>query len=1791
MQKTLNRLLSFLLSVMMLVTMLPVSAFAAEPENDQQFLDSGTEPKHWLQLYQEYALSQINQAASGSRKARAAAGSASPSFSIISWAGGTENRLTFANGAYLGDGMPKITLNGKVAFCAEWNGVAPEGDYIQDGTGSDPVIKQILANYDNSGKSNADYAAAQAAIWAHLMGTTVASWGACPGRSSEDEIFHGTADYTNVKYNYLTWSGGTQRLLTYDNDDEPFVPPDEGDGSYRVEVNAETRTETEVRNRKTYSYSDALGQITIRKHDQDEKSLDGALFDIDVAFSDGSHTTVNGWEVDNGARLFTWTHPQDNHDPATVTVREVQAPNGYIMDPRPQTAVVAPTYTRVTHVETWTVTIVTETTSSTVIDIETDEVVAESSSSSSAETESDPQVEEFTDFIEGDRETTMTFVNTAMPCSLTIYKYETGNKGIALEGASFRIRYADPNVSAQTWTETTDSEGKIYIPLPYAGSLIVEELSAPAGYVMTNKTTYDVTVAKGEQKILEIPNDKKAQLIVTKRDAQSGQVLAGATIKATLLRANTPPFEAGQSFTEVTGVDGKAVFSNLVPGEYRVEEVSPPQYYQGTSEVHTVNIPEGNSETVTLEFRNEPWTGLTIKKVDATDGHGLQNAVFKLYEGTAAENTKYLGDFQTNENGIVVVQKLESGKYYTIVESQPPYGYFLDAEHDTQTILIKPDALDGNLTVVFRNMPKPKLLIEKVDAETGIRLPGATFRVARRGSSEYLDVTTGADGTVLLENLEQDWYEVSELRAPTGYTPDDAHYDIELIPGKTAELTVKNGKKPGLLIEKIDADSGARLPGAVFRVARRGSTEYVDVTTGSNGTVLVENLEPDHYEVFELRAPTGYVADDTHYDVEMIAGKTTELTVKNSKKPGLLIEKIDADTGVRLPGAVFRVTNRTSGESVDITTGTNGTVLASELEPGWYEVFELRAPTGYVADDTHYDVEMIAGKTTELTVKNGKKPGLLIEKIDADTGVRLPGAVFRVTNRASGEFVDITTESNGTVLASDLEPGWYEVYELRAPTGYTTDDTHYDVELTAGKTAELTIKNRKKPTLTIEKIDSMTLQPLEGVVFEISIKDGKSLGQFATNADGQIVLKDADPNQIYLVKEVQALPGYLADDTVHEFTLQEAENGVIKLQNTPEHPIIISKKDAITGEPIPDTVFIVTHSDGRLVGEYRTGSNGMATVTGKDVVPGWYLVKEVKANPAYIASSETKLVELKLSAPAIVEFTNKPRTGLQIRKVDDVTGDPLEGVQFKVTELSGAVIGTFTTDADGVINITDREEGWVQVTEVKGLDGYKPDPAPRNIELVSGKLSVLEYRNQPYPVLKIVKLDAVTRQPLEGVKVKVFDNQHREIGVYTTNKLGQILLSGMDGGETLYVQEVEALPGYELDETVYEVTLAWGQTSTIEILNKEKATLRIKKVDAESKEPIYGVTFNMYDAKNNLLGEYTTDQEGIIEFSKELSAGKYKLKEIKADGYVVDSTIRTIEVKSGETTEIVIENQPMRGRIQIVKKAADDNPITKDKAGALLAGATFEVYDEDLNVVDTITTDAKGIATTKDLPMGTYGIKEIEAPEYYLLDGKVFYATLKVHNDLVRFEVLNTSEDVSVSIEKRGNQEVLAGDIMSYDFSNIRNDSNVVLDEFYFHDKLPADAVRLSKIVTGTWSERLTYSVEYCTNKKDSYRTLASNLSSKTSHTLDCSGEALNLAAGEYITDIRFVFGTVQPGFHEETKPVFYVNTLADLASGYRIINRADVGGRTGDEWIISKDTWVTVVWSKPKGNLPKTGI
>ena len=1482
----------------------------------------------------------------------------------------------------------------------------------------------------------------------------------------------------------------------------------------------------------------ALGYLTIVKYDGDTNlPLGGAIFKVEC---DGYIN--DAVDVPYGGKTIVIPIPEGQTQ-VDVTVTEVTAPSGYVMDSTPKT--------------------VTVTANETVNIVE------------------------------------VGFVNYPEACSLEIYKHETGNKGVALEGASFRIRYADPNVSAQTWTETTDGSGKIHIDLPAAGALIVEELSAPAGYVMNAKNTYDVTVMRGEQKVLDVPNDKRAQLIVVKKDAQSGQTLAGAIIKITLLRAHTPPYEQNISYTQTTGADGRTVFSDLIPGEYRVEEQSPPQYYLPTDVVHNVSVFEGNTEAVEVVFENEPWSGLTIKKVDSTNDKGLQGAVFKLYRGSHEDPLAFLGDFESNENGIVVVPKLQSGQYYTIVEAQPPYGYLL-SENNVQTVMVRPDAVENNVTVIFQNKPKPKLLIEKIDEVTGKKLEGAVFRLSLKDSAEYKEFTTGADGTVLIENLEEDWYTVQEIRSPTNYILDDQIRNIQTKAGETTILRINNHRMPDLTIRKVDEQSGKGIPGVTLRATKEGAKEYQDVTTGLDGVFVLENVTPGWYIITEQRTPETHILDQTPHYIEVKADQDTEIVIKNKAKPSLRIIKTDSVTKQPMRGVTFEISVKQGATLGEYRTDANGEIFLPNIEPNLYVIRETKTLDGYLMDTQTKEALVEWGKTTEIEFTNTPKNPLLIYKVDFHTGEPLAGATFLV-EKVNGEHVgEYITGRNGYATVTGIEPGFYVVKEVKPPLNYILDEAPKTVELKYDEPAIVQFEDKAMSGLHIKKIDSLTKEPMEGVSFRVSEKDGRTIGEFKTDAQGSILIENLQPGW-YTIRETDTLEGYILDETPRDVEFVWGQLITVEFTNDRKAQLLVKKVDADTGEPLAnakfriETVggakFKVVRANGEVIGEFTTNTAGFFMVTDIDLNHQSVTVYETQAAKGYIHDPTPQTIELVPNKTTVLQFANQPLMGLQIKKVDDVTGKPMAGVSFKLSELDGRTIGSYTTDDAGLIFVSNLTAGsWVVVEETKTLPGYRLDSTPRNVEIKGDKLNTLEYRNQPYPNLLIKKMDAETGRMLEGVKFKLFDKLNRELGTLTTNQLGQIHLTGMEAG-TYYLRETEALPGYVLDSTVREISLYWGKTTTVELKNTPMGTLRVKKIDAITKKPIYGVTFNLYDMKNNLLGEYITNDAGIIEFPKEIQAGKYLLKEVKAaPNYVLDDIPKTIEVKSGETAEIIVENQPVMGKIQIVKKSAEYNDVSKLPAGSFLEGAVFEIFNSRNEVVDRITTDKRGIANSKDLPAGeVFGIREITAPDFYLINPQVLYAEVKKPDDLIRFEILDANEEISVSVQKYGNIEAMPGGIIRYDFEKIGNTSTVPLDNFYWRDTIPTDAVRIEKIYTGTWSEHLHYEVLYKTNKKG-WRTLDTQYSN-TADTLDCSREALRLGADEVITEIKFEFGTVQAGFHQVEAPYILCQVNGDLPNEYRFTNKTDVGGQRGDEWVIAKDQWTTIIYAKPRGKLPKTGF
>ncbi len=161
---------------------------------------------------------------------------------------------------------------------------------------------------------------------------------------------------------------------------------------------------------------------------------------------------------------------------------------------------------------------------------------------------------------------------------------------------------------------------------------------------------------------------------------------------------------------------------------------------------------------------------------------------------------------------------------------------------------------------------------------------------------------------------------------------------------------------------------------------------------------------------------------------------------------------------------------------------------------------------------------------------------------------------------------------------------------------------------------------------------------------------------------------------------------------------------------------------------------------------------------------------------------------------------------------------------------------------------------------------------------------------------------------------------------------------------------------------------------------------------------------------------------------------------------------------------------------------------------------------------------------------------------------------------------------------------------MRYDFSGIANTSNVALDNFYWHDRIPTDVTSAISLTTGTYNQRLHYRIVFKTNVND-YRVLATDLLTTTNYSVKLTPEALSLGIGEYVTDVRFEFGTVASGFASSVKPTLQVIVKGDAVNGYSIINRADVGGQYLNEWQTANAQWLTVVY-RPTDNtpLPKTG-
>ena len=770
---------------------------------------------------------------------------------------------------------------------------------------------------------------------------------------------------------------------------------------------------------------------------------------------------------------------------------------------------------------------------------------------------------------------------------------------------------------------TTGADGKFTIPYADSGTYTFREYHTLAGYVL-NKEPITIEHTTDGNVDLVVDNTVQKKFEVIKVDSQTKQPLAGVQFKiwrdATLLGDYT------------TDENGKITIEKAPAGTYKVQEVATLKEYILNDKPYEIEHTTDKDTSLTIENTKKP--GLSITKIDAETKKPLSGAVFKL---TRANGDVVKEDIRTGEDGTAFVEGLDAADYI-VTEVTAPGGYIIDKTPHAVSL-----EQGKTYTLTLENEKKPGLLVKKVDAQTSKPLAGASFKITRGdGSVVRENVVSDVDGVVHIPELDTGVYIITEVKAPSGYEIDETPKTVQLRKGQTYEVTFKDTKQSQLVIKKVDEDTRQPLKNAKFKITKSNGELVKETETDENGTITLTGLPDCSLVVTEIKAPDGYILQDTPKTIEVKAGGSYELTFTNKKQSGLTIKKIDEETRQPLKNAKFKIT-KSNGELVkEAETDVNGTITLTGLPDCTLVVTEIAAPTGYILQDTPKTIEVKAGQSYELTFTNKKAYGLQIRKVVKGTGEALAGAKFKV-EKVSGERIgEYTSNSAGLVNISGLEDGIYVVTEIKAPDGYRIDTNPKNVIVKAGELATVEFENAKMSSVRIKKIDSATKDPIPGVRFLIKDKNKNIVGEYTTDSDGYIELENDLEEGKYYAEEIQAAPGYIRDTQERTFRVKRGETTEIVWENTAQYgqiQVIKKSKDynSINGLPagtlLQGATFEIYDKAQNVVDTVVSNERGLAI--SKLLPLGRYTIKETKAPNYYGVSGETFEAEIEFASQIV----------------------------------------------------------------------------------------------------------------------------------------------------------------------------------------------------------------------------------------------------------------------------------------------------------------------------------------------------------------------------------------------------------------------------------------------------------------------------------------------------------------------------------------------------------------------------
>ncbi|HFK1716054.1 SpaA isopeptide-forming pilin-related protein [Bacillus cereus] len=353
---------------------------------------------------------------------------------------------------------------------------------------------------------------------------------------------------------------------------------------------------------------------------------------------------------------------------------------------------------------------------------------------------------------------------------------------------------------------------------------------------------------------------------------------------------------------------------------------------------------------------------------------------------------------------------------------------------------------------------------------------------------------------------------------------------------------------------------------------------------------------------------------------------------------------------------------------------------------------------------------------------------------------------------------------------------------------------------------------------------------------------------------------------------------------------------------------------------------------------------------------------------------------------------NKPSTGkVKIKKVDSNNDNKkLVGAKFKIEDLNGKIVGELVTNEEGEAISKDLPIGNYTLVEKEAPKGYELSKDKIAVKVEKDAEVEIKIGNKKLPdpmgKMKLVKVDISDKnKKLAGAKFKIEDLNGKIVGELVTNEEGEVISKDLPIGNYTLV-EVAAPKGYELLKDKITVKIEKDAEVEIKIGNKKlpdpMGKMKLVKVDISDKnKKLAGAKFHIEDAKGKVVGELITDEKGEM-ISKDLPIGNYTLVEIEAPkGYELLKDKIAVKIEKDTVVEIKIENKKLpdqTGQFEIEKVDDKDSELK-------LKGAVFQVLDKEGKELSRLITDEKGKVISTQLAIGKYTIKEIKAPNGYML--------------------------------------------------------------------------------------------------------------------------------------------------------------------------------------------------------------